>query len=178
MMKSFLFALQLLACFGLTARPMAPTTKGSCGQEQKQADSSVSCFQRGDDPLLRSSYPTCSLQLPGKRETKFPMGCLRACVLHLLVRWRRFHGSGKYSCSQPLGIISPLNTGGFTVFQDFDYTSGFKIGIGANLNVDDWVADVEYTYLRQTTHTSNNAPAIDTNVFGSTAFGAPIHALA
>jgi hypothetical protein len=57
---------------------------------------------------------------------------------------------------------------GATIFQDFNYTSGFKAGFGSNLNVDDWVVDLEYTYLRQSTHTSKKAPAVDHTVFGNT----------
>ena len=54
-----------------------------------------------------------------------------------------------------------LESGGYPVFQDANYTSGFKVGLGGNLNVDDWVLDAEYTYLRQSTTTSKTAPASD-----------------
>lgn len=37
--------------------------------------------------------------------------------------------------------------------QEGRYTSGFKAGLGSNLNEDDWVVDLTYTYLRQNTST-------------------------
>jgi hypothetical protein len=52
---------------------------------------------------------------------------------------------------------APSVENGSIVFQDTNYTSGFRIGVGANLNVDDWAVDLEYTYLRQNTETSSGS---------------------
>lgn len=56
----------------------------------------------------------------------------------------------------------PKNTQ--TFFQDFDYKSGFKVGLGINLPIDAWVLYAEYTRLHFSTSTSRNAPGTSVGV--------------
>ena len=55
--------------------------------------------------------------------------------------------------------VVPSPHRGKVIFQDFDYSSGFKVGLGANLQCDDWVIRADYTRLHQTTSQSESASA-------------------
>jgi len=44
-----------------------------------------------------------------------------------------------------------------TLFQDFEFNPGFKIGLGFETGLDDWMVNAGYTWLHQTTTTSSNA---------------------
>ena len=44
------------------------------------------------------------------------------------------------------------------LFQEVAYKPGFKIGIGVDTRHDDWLTGLEYTWVRQSTHISENAP--------------------
>ena len=52
--------------------------------------------------------------------------------------------------------LNPLN--GSYVKQEVGYKPGFKIGMGIDCNFDDWVAFVEYTWVRQQTSTNRHTP--------------------
>ncbi len=67
------------------------------------------------------------------------------------------------STSNTVSLIE--NTpGSRTIFQDFDYNSGFKVGIGSVMGSDRWIWRGDWTRLHQTTHRSASAPAIDGGV--------------
>ncbi len=44
-----------------------------------------------------------------------------------------------------------------TLFQDFEFRPGFKVGVGIDTHYDDWLTGLEYTWFHQTTHTSSTA---------------------
>lgn len=52
-----------------------------------------------------------------------------------------------------------LPTDGRFIFQDNKYKPGFKIGLGMDLEHDDWSGFVEYTWFRSRTNTRATAPA-------------------
>jgi len=59
--------------------------------------------------------------------------------------------------------------------QNGKYTSGFKVSLGGNLNVDDWMADLTYSYLRQnfvtrTGDATGAGPSGETAVFNITSW--------
>jgi len=47
-----------------------------------------------------------------------------------------------------------------TITQDFDYSSGFKVGLGAGFDFDRWELGVDYTYYRLNETTSKSAPTL------------------
>lgn len=56
---------------------------------------------------------------------------------------------------------------GAVAYQDFTYKPGFQVGVGFNLNHDDWVGWLEYTWLHQSETTSAAAPALASGSAGS-----------
>lgn len=62
------------------------------------------------------------------------------------------------------------NTGGKTIIQDADYTSGFRLGIGGELPGDEWSIDLTYTYLRQETETKKGNLPTSLSFSGSPAY--------
>ena len=53
--------------------------------------------------------------------------------------------------------LSPVNRK--ILFQKNGFKPGFKLGLGMDLDHDDWSAFAEYTWFRSTTHTNQSAPA-------------------
>lgn len=58
----------------------------------------------------------------------------------------------------PLASFRPLSPGSKIVSQTSSWKPGFKVGLGANFNYDDWGAMVEYTWFHNTHKTSASAP--------------------
>jgi hypothetical protein len=56
-------------------------------------------------------------------------------------------------------VVIPSDTQGKVIFQNFEYGSGFKVGLGANLYCDDWVIRADYTRMHQLTKKSKSAPS-------------------
>ena len=161
-MKKLLVTLQVLACCSLVAAEPANKNRpknDSCNQEC--APDPCPCFQRGDDPIV-SMPMTC----------KYPAAYNHPANIKVESCWD-FFADVSYlywytgednldlaaTAAYETSYIYPTESNGQAVFQKFNYTSGFKVGLGSNLNVDDWVLDLEYTYLRQSTTTSQTAPA-------------------
>jgi hypothetical protein len=74
--------------------------------------------------------------------------------------------AGSYLYWQPreeglgLGFVYPATASEErTVYNmDFDYHSGFKIGLGTNFNHDNWIAYLDYTYLHAKDHRFVSTP--------------------
>ena len=60
--------------------------------------------------------------------------------------------------------VVPSNGVGQTLFQNFDYTSGFQLGGGYTFSADHWVLRAAYTFLSQNKTTSHSAPDSATGV--------------
>ena len=78
------------------------------------------------------------------------------------------------------GVYEPISSQALevtTVFQESNYTSGFKIGIGSDLHRDHWSVDLEYTYLRESTTASYSTPtaALDIPVYYFTGWVVPFY---
>ncbi len=54
-------------------------------------------------------------------------------------------------------VVIPSNCEEKTIFQDFDYASGFKVGIGGRLGSDNWIVRADYTWLHHSTEKSKSA---------------------
>jgi hypothetical protein len=63
----------------------------------------------------------------------------------------------------PTSLASPLlSHPGAVAYQQFKYKPGFKVGLGLNLDHDDWVLRAEYTWLHQKVSSSETAPSTPT----------------
>jgi hypothetical protein len=157
-MKKLAFAFQLLACCNLIA---AQPKHSKDSSNEKHAHNSCTGFERGDDFLPMNSTncaASAAYSFPANVEVDSSWD-LYTDVSYIY--WYVGEDSMDLAVSGIRnGVIGFLPSGknGFVAFQEFNYTSGFKVGLGANLTIDDWVADLEYTYLRQETRTSNTAP--------------------
>jgi hypothetical protein len=123
-------------------------------------DSNVPLFQRGDEPIETMAM-NCKYPAAYNQAGNVQLDCawdVYADVSYLY--WFIYQEgldlatTGEYLTD----LIYATGSGGYPVFQEANYTSGFKVGLGWNLNVDDWVLDAEYTYLRQSTTTDRTAP--------------------
>ncbi|MGE3534410.1 MAG: Lpg1974 family pore-forming outer membrane protein [Parachlamydiales bacterium] len=56
-------------------------------------------------------------------------------------------------------LVIPSKHEGKTIFQNFEYSSGFKVGLGFNLHPDNWVFKVDYTRLHLLNTKSESAPS-------------------
>lgn len=57
--------------------------------------------------------------------------------------------------------VSPSALGKNILVQEFQYKPGFKVGLGWEGGMDNWVLGAEYTRLYGETHTSANAPSVN-----------------
>lgn len=119
--------------------------------------SAQQCFEQGDEPLdTCNSCPAYSFPAGVKLSTS-PSFFASASYLY----WYAGQGGMDLATTGVLvgGFVVPDSTEGATLFQDFRYNSGFKLGLGLNCGADDWVFRADYTWLRSNTNTSNIAPA-------------------
>jgi Legionella pneumophila major outer membrane protein precursor len=58
----------------------------------------------------------------------------------------------------PGNFLNSTNSGNF-IESKFDYKPGFKVGLGLNLQVDDWYGYAEFTRVHGDTDTSSNGPS-------------------
>ena len=161
MQRSFIL-FQTLICAGLMAQDMSAANtavekkSGACSTKPTAADTSP-CFMQGDEPV---GMPVVgAYNYPGNVNVTNGWD-VYGDVSYIL--WYTKQDGLDLATSGHLfadDVWAPAIENGKVVFQDANYTSGFKIGVGANLNVDDWVVDLTYTYLRQETNTNSGAPS-------------------
>lgn len=175
-MKKMLVTLQVLAICSLSANQELAAYKSAQKADPcaKVCDPDpCPCFEKGDDALetmpMACKYSP-AYNLPANVTTT---GCWDFYADASYLYWfTKQDGMDLATTNYVVGTTArPSIEGGHAVFQDFKYTSGFKAGLGANLNFDDWVADLEYTYVRQKTHKSSGAAptsAVGTGVFNLT----------
>ena len=172
-MKKILIPLQILACCSLAAQEVVAAKSPQKTQKDATcASGRCSSFQQGDDAL--QALPMTSLSSAATNQ----VGGIA------IDRSWQLYGDVSYLYWEPteegldIGVPGYLfedffwrpSTGNASAFlQDSNYTSGFRLGVGANLEVDGWSADLEYTYLRQHTKSSGAAPASDANPADSSA---------
>ncbi|MBS0625814.1 MAG: hypothetical protein JSS32_07180 [Verrucomicrobia bacterium] len=166
-MKKFLVTLQVLACCSLFAQD-SEVAKSEMKKEKTDpckkecAPDPCPCFMRGDDPIegmpMTCKYPA-AFNHPANVKVE---GCWDVYADVSYLYWFSEEEGldlGTYAVmTTGAQVIDQPNTKGFVLLQDTKYNSAFKAGIGCNLNVDDWVADLEYTYYRNHTTTSSTAP--------------------
>ena len=166
-MKKLLFPLQILACCGLGAQDVAATQGPQ--KTQSGAKCNISPFQQGDD-VLDSAPMQGAL-----------VGYNRPATIHLNADWEVYADVSFlywYVGEDGLDLAAtgriaadfwqPSSKNGSLIFQDADYTSAFRVGLGTNWYLDDWALDLEYTFLRQTTNTSSGT--VPTDPLGDSAF--------
>jgi hypothetical protein len=159
MKRSLLLAMSL-ACASLQADDEVAAfakkeTRGTmCAAKPQVVDP---CFMRGDDPL--TGMPgTISMQ----PSYNYPANISSSNGWDVFgtVSYLYWYAKQDGMDLAPTGYLysediwEPANVGGTVIRQHTKYTSGFKVGLGANLDVDDWVVNLTYTYLRQNTHTT------------------------
>ena len=157
--------LPLLVCAGLSAQNIVAakstqeTKGGACNMHPTSSDPTP-CFMRGDEPLMgapMTNNPSAGYNCPGNISLS---DCWDVYADVSYIFWYAGQDGLDLAAS---GYVydstawQPAVADGKVTFQDGKYTSGFKVGIGANLNVDDWVADLTYTYLRQQTETHSGS---------------------
>ena len=164
-MKKLLIPLQLLACWNLAAEEIVAANAPQKERGRAQCASSAP-FAQGDASL--AAAPMVEV---------YPAVYNRSANTQLDSSWELYgdisyiywdikqEGLDVATAGQLYESYVWESSGdGYAVFQDTDYTSGFRIGLGANLNVDDWALDFNYTYLRQHTSTSATATSPDGDV--------------
>ena len=168
-----MLTIQLLASVGLMAHELCGTQSQTQRTKGPNKEEMGSGMNRGDDPL--SGMPMTSTALAAynypANVNASPSWDVYADASYIY--WYPQEGGldlGSVAVFYDETIL-PSGPGGFTVFQDTGYTSGFKVGIGSNLDCDDWVLDLQYTYLRQNTTTSSGAaPSFPNSLFDVSAW--------
>jgi hypothetical protein len=98
-------------------------------------------------------------------ETDMPSGYNASARINVNGAWDVFL-NGSYILWQPREsgldiarkVPSDVTRKQSCIKMDFDYSSGFKVAFGTNLNHDGWTAIAEYTRLHTRNHVSSDAP--------------------
>ncbi len=117
--------------------------------------------------------PSCCTPSPVQPEPgyelcgdKFPAAYNAAARFDVQCSWDVFATASFlywYANQDAMGLAYPYPadssdyspTGGTAVIQEFSYNPGFKVGLGADFDHDNWVGFVEYTWFHQQTKTEN-----------------------
>lgn len=65
--------------------------------------------------------------------------------------------SGRIVTPAGTSLVSTAISNGTILSQNFEFNPGFKVGFG--MNISEWCVAANYTWIRQTTNTSQDAPA-------------------
>jgi hypothetical protein len=138
--------------------------QGLFGQNNKSEPCSLPCnFAQGDESLPnKNCFPSYNLPAGVQLKDSWDVSATASYLywyageqgMDLAVSGIFSGGSVQFPPSQ-----------GSVVFQDFKYTSGFKVGLSAEVCSSDlWTLSLDYTYLRPSTHThaSSLSPNVNT----------------
>ncbi len=133
---------------------MAALTMGSLFAAE--VSSTLPPFEQGR-PLSKenSRYPQ-AYNAPARTDIK---GHWDWFVTASYIYWHVGQEGMDIATSASVAAVVDLAKNSQTFFQDFDYESGFKVGLGMNLPIDDWVLYAEYTRLHFATSKSRKAPS-------------------
>ncbi len=168
-MKSLSILLSLLVTSAIAMQFSTQQSKPPVGCDCCCSPDPCPCFQRGDDPLagmpMMCEYPA-AYNHPGNINVS---ACWDIYADASYLYWFAKEEGLEIALAAAVNHVtaSTLQTteNSFLVLQDSKYSSGFKAGLGANLNIDDWVVDLEYTWLRQKTSVSKGpAPTVPTTL--------------
>ncbi len=152
-----------LAFLSLNAEQNNKTNQNTCA---KSCDFQT-CLCRGDCSLQGSS---AAYNAPAAVELK----C--SCDIFVSGSWIYWYAQEdglelsttmQYSSAGNRVSLIENSSGSKVISQDFDYKSGFKVGIGSVVGKDSWVWRADWTRLHQTTKTSSSAPTLDGAVTGA-----------
>jgi hypothetical protein len=151
----------------------------------KLISSATAAFAVGSSAFAQSSAECCPTSCPkvctyepgnGLCNDKFPAAYNAPARIDVKCSWDLFvTGSFIYWHADQDGMtLAYPAIAGSTVpapgidrvmVQNFTYKPGFKVGLGANFDHDNWVGFVEYTWFHQTTTTSNQTAASGLNLY-------------
>lgn len=127
------------------------TQQGKGGASSCSSSQSCSYFYQGDTPLVSSCAPSYNLPATVAMPCQWG-GFFDASYLY----WYAGEGGLDVATQGVLvgGTVLPPNTSSNILYPKFEYSSGFKVGVGGMPGVDDWVLRADYTYVRQKVNTS------------------------
>lgn len=149
MKKPTLAILGTLICFSVHA------------QEQTTKPAST-FFQQGDE-TLKKAQPGYNSPAAIKIDRSWNM-----FVTGSWIYW--YAGEGGLDLATTMNFraneantVIPITSGSKTVSQNFEYKSGYKVGLGSTFGKDDWILRLDLTNLHQQTNTSASAPNLGTS---------------
>ncbi len=154
-MKNLLFLTTTLMCYSLYAdKPTSKNNKTQSTCSLNQAD-----FERGDTPL--TDCPS-AYNMPAQvhLEGRDYQGFITASYLYWNAQQEGMDLATTATYNSVSNTITKSGITSKTLIQDFDYNSGFKVGLGCHFeHCDNWALRADYTRLHLTTNTSKSAPS-------------------
>lgn len=115
-------------------------------------------FKQGDQRLSQGISPSYNFPAGIKLKEGYDV-LLTASYLY----W--YSGEGGLDLATSVAYLSDTNTvipsskTGSIIFQDFDYASGFKVGLGGRCCSDGWIVRADYTRFHHESTSSASAPS-------------------
>jgi len=155
-MKYAYLALSLIVCAALNAQE-DPDLAYNC-RTKMRAKERGDGFHPGADSLAATTQPTYNA--PGS--VKLSNDWAGFATVSYLYWFAGQEGMDLATTSlfvEGGGVVVPPESGSETIFQNSNYTSGFKLGAGFHLNqYDHWVFRADYTWIREHATLSQQAP--------------------
>ncbi|MBS0625948.1 MAG: hypothetical protein JSS32_07855 [Verrucomicrobia bacterium] len=175
-MKKLLATLQVLALCSLAAQDEQAAQSQDLMKKsdpcKTECKDPCACFEKGDDPLEKTP-----MSCKGYAAYNYPANikvdkCWDFFIDGSYLYWYSNEDGlniGSYQAMNPTTLLVSLPVvNGFEATHHPTYKNGFKVNVGCNLNNDDWVMDLGYTWYRSTTTTLHAAPTPSTTQGGAT----------
>jgi hypothetical protein len=154
MMKALFSLFGVITFCSLNADPVQPSD---------QTSKSNLKFDRGDQTLSPNTPSAYNFPASVKLKDSWHLFTTASYIC-----W--FAGEGGLDLATTAAYLSgtntviPSNREAKTIFQDFEYGSGFKVGLGGSLCCDNWILRADYTRMHQLTEKSKSAPESEIGV--------------
>jgi len=161
-MKYGFLGLSILSCCALNAQE-DPELALNCRATQRKAKSEQArqCFHPGEDSLPCTMQSTYNYPATGKICDQFG-AFVTASYLYWFAEQEGMDLATSATFDTLTGLVLPTDGGSKAIFQDAKYSSGFKVGLGWNLNqCDHWVVRADYTRLHEHTKQNEEAPEVE-----------------
>ncbi len=157
-MKTSILFMTLLACCTIFGQEDSDLALNCRFKDKAKAAHPAPIFHQGEDSLADTCHPTYNY--PANVGTKDHFGgFVTASYLYWFAGQEGMDLATTETFVQVTERVISSETQSAAVFQNFKYSSGYKVGLGYNFNnYDNWVVRLDYTNLHQTSSQTVLAP--------------------
>jgi hypothetical protein len=167
-MKYGILSITLLACCALFGQEDPDLAMNCRARERAKAKAnSGPVFHQGEDSLEDTCRPTYNYPANVGMKDHFG-GFVTASYLYWFAGQEGMDLATTATFVEASGSVIPSQEQSTSVFQNFKYSSGYKVGLGYNFNnYDNWMVRLDFTSLHEKSSQSVLAPQTPTSAPGA-----------